>query len=58
MTYYSQPKAAIHLSNKFTLQFDKSEGLQKVVPWFGYEKNLVFLGTQNIHIVSKIMDTT
>jgi len=37
---------------------DKSEGLQKVVTWLGYGKNLVFLGTQNIQIVSKILDTT
>jgi len=37
---------------------DKSEGLHKVVTWPGYEKNLVFLGTQNIQIVSKTMDIT
>ena len=58
LSYYSQSKVAIHLSRKLTLQLIIQKVFHKVIMRLGYEKVLVFLGTQNAQVVSQIIDTT
>jgi len=38
MTYYSQSKGVIHLSNKSTLQLISQKVFQKVIMWPGYKE--------------------